>query len=101
MFIRSSDQLGVSRITRQALHILLELPPIVWVLDGDVEVENGSPLEFHRLVAVRGKYLVENLNREMALRVKPGGELIALPLALVGTSGAPARVLVRYFNDRK
>ena len=94
LFVRS-DESGVSFITRQALDILLELPPIVWVVDGDVRVENGSPLEFHSLLALRGKYLVENLHTEMARRVKPGGELIALPLALVGTSGAPCRVVVK------
>jgi kynurenine formamidase len=94
LFVRS-DESGVSFITRQALDILLELPSIVWVLDGDVRVVNGSPLEFHRLLALRGKYLIENLNTEMARRVRRGGELIALPLALVGTSGAPCRVVVK------
>jgi arylformamidase len=94
LFLRS-DESGASFITRQALDILLELPPIVWVLDGDVKVEYGSPLEFHRFLALRGKYLIENLHTEAARRVRPGGELLALPLALVGTSGAPCRVVVK------
>jgi len=94
LFVRS-DQSGVSSISRQALNMLLNLPPLVWVVDGDIRVESEAPLEFHRLLAIGGKYLIENLHTELARKVRPGGELIALPLALVGTSGAPCRVVVR------
>jgi kynurenine formamidase len=94
LFVRS-DSSGVSRITHQALDRFLELPPLVWVLDGEVSMAEGAALAFHRLLACRGKYLIENLNSEVARSVRAGGELIAMPLALVGTSGAPCRVVVK------
>jgi arylformamidase len=94
LFVRS-DHSSVSFITRDALDVLLKLPPIVWVVTGQVELTKGAPLEFHRLLACHGKYLIENVHAELASAVRPGGELIALPLRLVGTSGSPCRVVIR------
>ncbi len=94
LFLRSSSS-GVSLITPGALDLLLNLSPVVWVVAGAVKLTDGDPLLFHRLLALRGKYLVENVCYELASYVNPGGELIALPLRLVGTSGSPCRVVVR------
>jgi arylformamidase len=94
LFVRSTHS-GASSITRGALEILLRLPPLVWVVAGDVELTAGSPLEFHRRIARKGKYLIENVNAELSLKARPGGELIAMPLRLVGTSGSPCRVAIR------
>lgn len=94
LFVRS-DSSGVTSVTQSALDILFDLPPVVWVVTGTVEVTNAASLEFHRLLACRGKYLIENLQTELARKVRPGGELIALPLRLVGTSGSPCRVAVK------
>ncbi len=94
LFVRS-DHLGVSFITGAALDILLKLPPLVWVVSGQIELIDADPLEFHRLLACHGKYLIENLQAELSRKVSPGGELIALPLRLLGTSGSPCRVVIR------
>jgi len=64
------------------------------VLVGTVEILNEQPLYFHRYIAERGVFLVEDLDLDAAQTVKPGGELIALPLRLSGLGGSPCRVLV-------
>ena len=94
LFIRAPEDESV-RMTAAALDALLDLPPRVWVADGAFEVEGAEELAFHRRLATTGVYLVEDLAREAARAVRPGGEVFALPLALVGTSGAPCRVVVR------
>lgn len=94
LFIRT-DEFSVSYISSEALEHLLRLPPVVWVLAGELVVDNKPPLEFHRLIAHSNKYLIENLQMEAARNVEPGGTLIALPLALTGTSGAPCRVVIK------
>lgn len=85
----------MSTITSEALDFMLTLPPIVWVLDGEIKIANAKPLDFHCQLAEKGKYLVENLLSESTRKVTTGGEIIILPLALAGTSGAPCRVVVR------
>lgn len=87
-----------ARLDRPGLDRLLALPPRVWVVDGAIEIA-GPPLEFHRLIAAAGIYLVEDLDRDAARAVRAGGEIVALPLALVGTSGAPCRVIVRQTDE--
>jgi kynurenine formamidase len=89
LFVRGAS------LSRPALDCLLGLAARVWVVESEVRVSGAPPLEFHRLLAARRKYLIENLDAEMARQVKPGGELMALPLRLAGTSGAPCRVVVR------
>jgi arylformamidase len=86
---------GAARVESAGLDALLRLPPRVWAVDGSVDVEERPALEFHRRLAAAGVYLIEDLLREAARSVAPGGEMIALPLALTGTSGAPCRVVVR------
>jgi arylformamidase len=95
LFVRAPDD-GPAAIAPDALAALLALPPRVWVVAGTVAVRGAPPLEFHRALARAGRYLVEELDPDAARAVAPGGELLALPLALVGTSGAPCRVVVRY-----
>ncbi len=75
--------------------LLVDLPPEVWVLAGVIEVADASGLEFNRIVAEAGKFLIEDLHEENAAMVPRRGEIFALPLRLIGTSGAPCRVVVR------
>lgn len=94
LFMRCLE-FGHSLVAGDALELLLALPPAVWVLDGEVDLSDAAPLEFHRLLARAGKFLVENLDSQAARKVRPGGELFALPLPLIGASGSPCRVVVR------
>ena len=94
LFLRGPGD-GAARMSMAGLERLLALPPRVWVLDGAVDVEGRPPLEFHRVIAGAGIYLVEDLERDAARAVRSGGEVLALPLALMGTSGSPCRVVVR------
>jgi arylformamidase len=94
LFVRA-PQGGKAKLSPAALDLLLSLSPQVWVIDGGIEVEGAPEFQFHRLIARAGKYLVEDLDHKAAQAVRPGGEIAALPLALVGTSGAPCRVIVR------
>jgi len=98
LFVRV-PQGGRAKLSPAALELLLSLSPQVWVIDGGIEVEGAPEFEFHRLIARAGKYLVEDLNHEAAQAVRPGGEIAALPLALVGTSGAPCRVIVQEVGE--
>jgi kynurenine formamidase len=92
LFIRTPG--SAARLAPAGLESLLGLSPRVWVIAGAIEIEGRPALELHRLLAAAGVYLVEDLDREAARLVQPGGEIAALPLALVGTSGAPCRVVV-------
>lgn len=74
---------------------LLALPCRVWVIADEVSVAGREVFHFNRRLAELGKFLVENLDESAVARVRPGGELMALPLRLVGVSGSPCRVLVR------
>lgn len=77
------------------LESLLELPIEVWVVGGSIKLEHKDPLAFHRLLAQRDKYLVEDIDEEKAREVPYDGGLFIAPLHLQGTSGAPCRVFVR------
>lgn len=79
---------------------LLKLPCRVWVIACGVRITGQEPLYFHRALAQAGKYLVEDLDESQAARVRPGGELFALPLRLGGASGGPCRVIVRQLPGR-
>lgn len=81
-------------ISEVCLRALCQVTAKLWVLSGSVHVLDRDPLYFHRLIAEQGVYLVEDLAQEAVKQVKPGGELIALPLRLAGVSGAPCRVVV-------
>jgi len=94
LFLAASESAEVE-ISLKELHALLELPCQVWVISCSVRVTGQEPLYFHRALAEAGKYLVEDLNDAQAARVRPGGELFALPLRLSSASGAPCRVVVR------
>jgi kynurenine formamidase len=98
LFLRCPED-SAARMSPDRLERLLALPPRVWVLDGAVDIEGRPPLEFHRLIAAAGVYLVEDLEREAARAVQPGGEVLALPLALMSTSGSPCRVVVRQRSE--
>lgn len=89
-----SLQSGKAQITEESLCALCKLPAKVWIIVEDIEVLDKEPLFFHRMLAEHGIYLIEDVDEEVAKRVKPGGEIIALPLRLSGVSGSPCRVLI-------
>lgn len=95
LFLKSKT--GVE-ISEEVFNSLLALPCRVWVIVFDISVKGRDVFHFNRALAQADKYLVENVDEEAAQRVKPGGELFALPLKLVATSGAPCRVIVRQQN---
>lgn len=86
---------GQAEIPLDTFRVLLGLACQVWVAACSVQVTGQDPFYFHRELAKAGKYLVEDLDEIQAARVRPGGEIIALPLRLSGASGAPCRVIVR------
>jgi arylformamidase len=94
LFLRTN--LGEAcQLTRDALEALIELPSEVWVLSGAAAIEKAPEFEFNRFLAKAGKFLIEDIDEAAAATVPQRGEIIALPLRLVGTSGAPCRVVVR------
>ena len=92
LFLKSSS--GVE-ISEEVFNSLLALPCRVWVIVYDIQVSDRDIFYFNRALAEAEKYLVENVDETAAMQVKNGGEIFALPLKLVSTSGAPCRVIVR------
>jgi len=92
LFLKSGS--GVE-IPEDVFKSLLALPCRVWVIIYDVSISGRDIFYFNRTLAEADKYLVENVNEHAAMQVKNGGEIFALPLNLVSTSGAPCRVVVR------
>lgn len=98
LFIRAFES-SISALRKEALDVLLSLPPVMWVVDGQIEVLDREKYGFHRILAESGKYLVEDLDSEASMLVRPGGEIFAFPLRMEGTSGSPCRVIVRMSPD--
>lgn len=94
LFLTSSAQ-AVTTVSEKVLGALLELKCNVWLSVFGARVAGRGIFYFHQALAEAGKYLIEDVDEGMAMRVRPGGELIALPLRLKGASGAPCRVVVR------
>ncbi len=94
LFLRTPEH-QAARISFDVMEKILSLPPLLWVLSGEIEMEHFRPLEFHRLVARAGKFLVEDLDQHAAHLLSGFGEMFALPLRLTGVSGSPCRVIVR------
>lgn len=92
LFLSSAS--GQAEIEIQQLEQLCSLPAKVWAVVGTVAIRGQDALYFHRHLAEQGIFLIEDLDQEACKSVKPGGELIALPLRLRGLSGSPCRVLV-------
>lgn len=92
LFLKSKSSVEISE---EVFNSLLALPCRVWVIVFDISVKGRDVFHFNRALAQADKYLVENVDEDTAQLVKPGGELLALPLKLVATSGAPCRVVVR------
>jgi kynurenine formamidase len=92
LFLKSSADVEISE---EFFNSLLALPCRVWVIVYDVSISGRNIFHFNRTFAEADKYLVENVDELAAARVRSGGEIFALPLNLVSTSGAPCRVVVR------
>lgn len=98
LFLTSSDATAVQNgvtLSLASLTALLTLPCRVWVIVYGIQIAGKDPLYFHRALAEAGKYLIEDVDTQAAQQVRSGGELIALPMRLVGVSGSPCRVVVR------
>ncbi len=93
LFLRTEAG-GTSQITQSALDHLIGLSAQVWALGGTVLVEGAPEHEFHRRLGQAGVFLVEDLDVTAVAGVPTRGELFAFPLKLIGTSGAPCRVVV-------
>lgn len=93
LFLTSSEP-AKTEASDEVLSALLELPCVVWVSVYGVQVIGHDRLYFHQALSAAGKYLIEDVDERTASRVNPGGEMIALPLRLMGLSGSPCRVVV-------
>lgn len=92
LFLTSKDTVEISR---QIFDALLKLPCRVWVIVYGIHIAGQDKFHFNRALAEAGKYLVEDVDEAAAQHVRPGGEILALPLRLRGVSGSPCRVVVR------
>lgn len=90
------DARGGARISDAMMDALLRLPAPLWVMAGEISIAGAAPLRFHERLAEAGRYLVEDLADAPMTDFPQTGEIIALPLALQGTTGSPCRVLLRY-----
>ena len=84
-----------AKFSREAMQLILSLPPTLLVLTGVIALEEGEPFAFQRLVAAAAKFLVEDLDQKEAHRISGMGEIFVFPLRLIGVSGSPCRVIVR------
>lgn len=82
------------RASTSAIDALLALPPLVVAMVGNLQADHDDTLWFHRRLAEAGKYLAEDTLDDVG-NLPPAGDIITLPLRLVGVSGSPARVMVR------
>lgn len=94
LFLRTPEN-SSTKISREAMHKILSMPPALLVLSGEIEIENSEPFAFNRLVARAAKFLVEDLDQKEAHNLPARGEIFVFPLRLVGVSGSPCRVIVR------
>jgi arylformamidase len=87
-------QRGFHAVSVDAAHRLVALGVgLVGVDVLSVDRYGAEDLPVHRVLLGAGVVIVEGLRLE---RVAPGGyELVALPMLLAGSDGAPARVLLR------
>jgi arylformamidase len=92
LFLKSS---GGVEIPEDVFNSLLALPCRVWLIIYDISIFGRDIFYFNRKLAEADKYLIENVDEHAAMQVKSGGEIFALPLRLISTSGAPCRVVVR------
>ncbi len=94
VFLQTGEN-HVSRLSRKMLDTMLHLPAALWVLAGEVDLEDAAPFAFYRRLAGAGKFLVEDLDLNAARQVPQKGEIFVAPLRLTGVSGSPCRVMVR------
>ncbi len=92
LFVNAPDG---GAISRAQFDRALDLGFAVWVIAGSLQVQGEEPLFLHRALARAGVFLVEDLAEDPARLLPDRGEMIAAPLRLIGTSGAPCRVLAR------
>jgi len=99
LFLRTAEN-QPAILPREAVRQMLSLPPVLLALSGDIVIEHSDPLEFHRMVALSAKFLVEDLDEKAAHRIAGHGEMFVFPLRIHGASGSPCRVLVRMPSGR-
>lgn len=92
-FIFLKGHAGVIELPEELYNRLLELDAKIWVSAGECTVHGKEKFYFNRGIALKGKFLVEDLDPEKALSITKAGCIFALPLRLMRTSGAPCRVI--------
>ncbi len=92
LFIKSCRSRAM--LSRNFFERLLSLNAKVWVTAGECGIINEEEFSFNRGLAFMGKFLVEDLDMNMAAKISKGGYIFAMPLKLMDTGGAPCRVAV-------
>ncbi len=93
LFVTAKSDLVEISASRFETLLLLDCP--VWVIVCGIRITGEDPLYMHQQLAESGRFLVEDLELTAARRVRPGGEIIMLPMRLAGAVGSPCRVIVR------
>ena len=92
IFLKSIDNVFI--ISSEFLESLISIRSKLWILAGDVEIQNKPPFYFNQEIAKAGIFLVEDLDKEACKNLPLKGKIIALPLNLEGVSGAPCRIIL-------
>ncbi|MFB2531219.1 cyclase family protein [Paracoccus sp. p4-l81] len=87
------DALDGPDLPEAGLAALLARGDPVWVMAGAARVAGRDGWHLHRVLAQAGRFLVEDLDPAAARAITGPGQIAALPLRLIGTTGAPARVM--------
>lgn len=94
LFLRTPEN-ATSYLCMATLQEILSLPPVLWVVSGEIEMEQSAPFEFHRQIARAGKFLAEDLDQKAAQQIAGDGEIFVAPLRLTGVSGSPCRIIAK------
>lgn len=92
LFIKSCKEKAM--LPRDFFERLLSLNARIWVVAGECGIAAEESFSFNRGLALAGKFLVEDLDPSMADKITSNGYIIAMPLKLMETGGAPCRVVV-------
>lgn len=91
LFIRGKE--SVIELKKDLFTLLLDLDARIWIAAGLFTLEGEDEFSFNRGAALRGKYIVEDLDMSAASLINRNGYIFTMPLRLVNTSGAPCRVI--------
>ena len=92
-FIFLKGNTDTVELQEELFNCLLELVAKIWVAAGNFTVIGKDKFHFNRVIALKGKFLVEDLDPVKSLSITRSGCIFAMPLKLMQTSGAPCRVI--------